>query len=311
VEQEFKNERASSLLAQKTQELSDRAKADHDLKIDIPRNSIDLQVQDRETRHPIAGVKLSVRNDWTAGESGGRGTIVSVLSNEGGTASLPPVHPGTLMISAQAPGYAELSGMRVEIGPDEVAKTIPVVLERSKESGEIRITLADGSPAAGATVYVLDNTGSLVSSTTAGDEGRARLHIIPGQHLIIRHPQGATIAREYFGESDADEITLAEPASPLKLRIVDSEGLPVPSASIVLFAGGIRLRGNELALYSGFATTGSVEGYFLVWNAPRAALKVVVRRSNDRAATDAGNFDYLAQEVPFPWGIESTIRIQN
>jgi peptidyl-prolyl cis-trans isomerase D len=32
VEQSFKNERASSLLAQKTQELSDRAKADHDLK---------------------------------------------------------------------------------------------------------------------------------------------------------------------------------------------------------------------------------------------------------------------------------------
>ena len=32
VEQEFKNERASSLLAQKTQELSDRAKVDHDLK---------------------------------------------------------------------------------------------------------------------------------------------------------------------------------------------------------------------------------------------------------------------------------------
>jgi peptidyl-prolyl cis-trans isomerase D len=32
VEQEFKNERAGSLLAQKTQELSDRAKADHDLK---------------------------------------------------------------------------------------------------------------------------------------------------------------------------------------------------------------------------------------------------------------------------------------
>ena len=32
VEQEFKNERASSLLAQKTQELSDRTKADHDLK---------------------------------------------------------------------------------------------------------------------------------------------------------------------------------------------------------------------------------------------------------------------------------------
>jgi peptidyl-prolyl cis-trans isomerase D len=32
VEQAFKTERASSLLAQKTQELSDRAKADHDLK---------------------------------------------------------------------------------------------------------------------------------------------------------------------------------------------------------------------------------------------------------------------------------------
>ena len=32
VEQEFKNERASQLLTQKTQELSDRAKADHDLK---------------------------------------------------------------------------------------------------------------------------------------------------------------------------------------------------------------------------------------------------------------------------------------
>jgi peptidyl-prolyl cis-trans isomerase D len=32
VEQEFKNERAAQLLAQKTRELSDRAKADHDLK---------------------------------------------------------------------------------------------------------------------------------------------------------------------------------------------------------------------------------------------------------------------------------------
>jgi len=32
VEQEFKNERATQLLSQKTQELSDRAKADHDLK---------------------------------------------------------------------------------------------------------------------------------------------------------------------------------------------------------------------------------------------------------------------------------------
>ena len=32
VEQQFKDERAASLLAQKTQELSDRAKADHDLK---------------------------------------------------------------------------------------------------------------------------------------------------------------------------------------------------------------------------------------------------------------------------------------
>jgi peptidyl-prolyl cis-trans isomerase D len=32
VEEEFKNERANVLLSQKTQELSDRAKADHDLK---------------------------------------------------------------------------------------------------------------------------------------------------------------------------------------------------------------------------------------------------------------------------------------
>ncbi len=32
VEEEFKNERAGQLLSQKTQELSDRAKADHDLK---------------------------------------------------------------------------------------------------------------------------------------------------------------------------------------------------------------------------------------------------------------------------------------
>jgi len=32
VEQEFKNERSTQLLTQKTQELSDRAKADHDLK---------------------------------------------------------------------------------------------------------------------------------------------------------------------------------------------------------------------------------------------------------------------------------------
>ncbi len=46
VEQEFKDERASSLLAQKTQELSDRAKADHDLKKAAKELSAEFKTSD-------------------------------------------------------------------------------------------------------------------------------------------------------------------------------------------------------------------------------------------------------------------------
>ncbi len=94
VEEEFKNERSSTLLTQKTQELSDRAKAEHDLKraakeLGATMKTSDFvlpdgQVPDVGSMTGQAAVAFTMKPGEISGpiNSGANGVVLSVLENE-------------------------------------------------------------------------------------------------------------------------------------------------------------------------------------------------------------------------------------
>jgi peptidyl-prolyl cis-trans isomerase D len=94
VEDEFKNERSSALLTQKTQELSDRAKADHDLKkaakelgATVKTSDFvlpDGQVPDIGSMSGAAAVAFAMKPGEISGpiNSGGNGAVLSVLETQ-------------------------------------------------------------------------------------------------------------------------------------------------------------------------------------------------------------------------------------
>jgi peptidyl-prolyl cis-trans isomerase D len=94
VEDEFKNERSSALLTQKTQELSDRAKADHDLKkaakelgATVKTSDFvlpDGQVPDIGSMSGAAAVAFTMKPGEISGpvNSGGNGAVLSVLETQ-------------------------------------------------------------------------------------------------------------------------------------------------------------------------------------------------------------------------------------
>jgi len=94
VEDEFKNERSGALLTQKTQELSDRAKTEHDLKraakelgATVKTSDFvlpDGQVPDIGSMTGQAAVAFSLKPGEISGpiNSGGNGAVISVLENQ-------------------------------------------------------------------------------------------------------------------------------------------------------------------------------------------------------------------------------------
>jgi peptidyl-prolyl cis-trans isomerase D len=94
VEDEFKNERSNALLTQKTQELSDRAKAEHDLKraakeLGATMKTSDFvlpdgQVPDIGSMTGQAATAFTLKPGEISGpiSSGGNGVVLSVLENQ-------------------------------------------------------------------------------------------------------------------------------------------------------------------------------------------------------------------------------------
>ena len=97
VEQEFKNERSAQLLTQKTQELSDRAKADHDLKkaakeLGATYKTSDLvlpdgQVPDISSMTGPAAVAFTLKPGEISGpiNSGDNGAVLTVMDRQAPT----------------------------------------------------------------------------------------------------------------------------------------------------------------------------------------------------------------------------------
>jgi len=158
VETEFKNERAGTLLTQKTQELSDRAKADHDLKkaakeLGASMKSSDFvlpdgQVPDIGSMGGPASTAFTLKPGDISGpiDSGNTGAVLSILDK-------------------QAPADSEFASKK-----DQIRDTL-VQNEQSELFGLFMANLRDQMEKSGKIKINEQEMKSLTKQQAAGDEG--------------------------------------------------------------------------------------------------------------------------------------------
>lgn len=135
VETEFKNERAGTLLTQKTQELSDRAKADHDLKkaakeLGAAVKTSDLvlpdgQVPDIGSMSGTASVAFSLKPGEISGpiDTGNTGVVLTVLEKQEPTEQDFAAKKDQIRDSLVQAKQSELFGLFVENVRDQMEKS--------------------------------------------------------------------------------------------------------------------------------------------------------------------------------------------
>ncbi len=158
VETEFKNERAGTLLTQKTQELSDRAKADHDLKkaakeLGATMKTSDFvkpdgQVPDIGSMAGPASAAFTLKPGDISGpiDSGNTGAVLSILDK-------------------QAPADSEFASKK-----DQIRDTL-VQNEQSELFGLFMANLRDQMEKSGKIKINEQEMKSLTKQQAAGDEG--------------------------------------------------------------------------------------------------------------------------------------------
>ena len=284
-----------------------RVPGDTHLALDIPKNALRMLVRDSATGKPVTGAKVHLRNRFESGDEA-RGTRISVETGENGEAALPPIRPGTLEIQASAAGYAK-NELERPVGKEDLKETIEIALTPLGQENSVAVLLPDGSPAAGATVMVVDAHGRFVFTSETNRDGMAVLPPDLGGTLVVKHPAAGAEAREHVpGRTPPPPIRMRPLAPPLRLTFVDEAGQPVPSAEVLVIVDGMRLSGNVLAAWSGSSSVTSTRGMWFGFTPPAAHVRIVAARSATIETIGAGAYDKQVQDVPFPWGAELVLK---
>lgn len=293
----------------------DRSKA---LDFDLPNAEMTVRVIDAVTGEGIGGASVGVRNEhWpsdelaAAADARGRGTVIATShrADERGQVRLPPPRPGKLDVYASAPGYrVPDEPLRLEVADPPPDRTVEVRLEPIDDAVSIRLSLPDGSPAAGARVARVD---SLAFATTyfsdhADAQGIVKVPMEPADGLLLlKHPAAAFGIVEWRAQRNRqDDEWIFPPAAdqPLTVRALDPAGEePVARAEISLWVGDTKLSGRAMAWLLDADGVTDRHGFWRVQGLPRSPLRVLARSRHLREEAQAGRLDSLAAEIPFPW----------
>lgn len=269
------------------------------------------RVTDAGSGEPIAGATVILRSQVAAGGAAGREPSKSVAqtaeTDVEGLALLPPPRDGELEIRAAAEGYRRMAEPVVVEVDATLDRTVDLVLEPAAPEVRLRLTLADGRPAAGAEVALVETlaAGRELAGARADRDGVARLPATSGV-VLARHPAAAFGVRRW--EVSADDIeevrwSLAAPAPrPLRLRVVDEEtGEPVPRAEVALWVEGRRLSGPVLRWLSGSRPATGRDGGWVAVNLPPGEVAVLAWAHRLWEEAGRGGLDGLAVPVAYPW----------
>lgn len=121
--------------------------------------------------------------------------------------------------------------------------------------------------------------------------------------LLVRHPAAGFLVRRFercAGAEETPEWTLPPAAGPLRLRVVDGSGSPVPWARLALTVDGGLLAGSLLRWLTG-ADAADAAGLWQGQNLPATPLAALALPAGGDGLPPVIGTGSLATEIAPPW----------
>lgn len=299
------------------------------LDFDLSDADVTVRVLDAETRLPIAGARLGVRNEYLPPSDEDGAAILDEAewqrrmwaigqkhtSDDEGVARLASPRPGRLQIHAGADGYRPLESPVVIVVPDPPQDhDLEVLLEPYAETVEVHLRLPDGAPAAGAEALRVGGGGSAAAFSGRADEaGVVRVPVEPTDGpLVLRHPGagfGIVDGSEWRGRERVEWTFPPAAALPLSLRVTDPSGEAPAPAMLTLWVDGRRLDEGLFQWLLRRPPMTDGQGLATLHGLPRVPVRVLAWAPHLREQASAGALDSLAVEVGYPWPAAVELRV--
>ena len=218
----------------------------------VPRTDYTVHVRDAQTHHGIAGARV------TAGNVADIQTAQHVTTDDSGTAILPPLRKGELIVDARAERYASREPLRMHV--DEEHHELDIELQPLQTAATLRLLLPNGVPAARAEAWAFNDAMQPLWRGTANENGQLEIpDLAANALLLVRHSNAASTIRRVSGEV----WTLEPPAEPFTF-VSDQK-----NALVSLWLDGVKLSGPPLlfATWSNALTTNR-DGVWIGRNLP-------------------------------------------
>lgn len=292
------------------------------LEFDLPDAETTVRVVDASTGEGIAGATVGVRNehrppDQLEPTAGGRGRVIATShpTDGDGEVRLPPPRPGRLEIHVDATGYRSLDEPITLDVPDPPSdQELEIALDPIGATMAVRLTLPDGSPAAGAQVAHVDSLAleQTYFSARADAAGIVEIPIEPATGLLLlKHPAATfgIVPRPQWTDRERVEWTFSPAADPLTVRVLDPAAeAPAAGAAVAVWVEERRLSARAVQWLLGARSITDENGFWTANGLPRAPVRLLAISRHRVVEAATGSLDTLADEIRFPWPTRIELR---
>ncbi len=281
---------------------------DSTLDFRIPHTDFSVRVVDEKTREGVPKAIVMVGNRYLSeasllrGEEKEKASSQRITTDEAGYGSLPPVHPGTLTLLAEAEGYLPSDTYKEEVEDSVWEKEITIDLLAIDDTIPLRVLLPTGAPAGNAEVRIqasLDN-GPPLWSGTADQQGLAQIPRNETEILVlVRHPQAGFLVRRTTGFEGQLAWSLPALGEPLSVIAKRPWSEPASWAQFALWVEGQYLAGDTLRWLSGANPGADIDGFWQAPNIPLTPIKILAWSWSSNESINGVELESLATAVPY------------
>jgi protocatechuate 3,4-dioxygenase beta subunit len=203
--------------------------AQHELDLELPLGRLQGRVLDA-TGAPLAEAQVTLEREDQVSIASFFGATVS--TDGGGSYAFDDLAPGVYTVRAQDPGGVGRNAMAIRSGVRVPADgAVEGVELRMARPGAVagRVLSAGQKPLSGATVFLRQEKGPLVSNTTTDKSGRFRFDGLPPEAFTLFARRGLLASEESppvrIREGGSGEVELVlQPGTILRVSLVDEQG---------------------------------------------------------------------------------------
>ena len=256
----------------------------------VPNTDYTVHVRDAVTHKGIAGVRVTAGSIASDPSSRELRSAQHVITDENGTAVLPPIRKGELIVDVRAERYASREPLRLTV--DDEHHELDVDLQPLTTAATLRLLLPNGTPAARAEVWAFSDAMQPLWRGASNEQGELDVpDIAANALLLVRHANAASTIRRVDGNEKT--WTLEPPAEPLTLIDKKTSG-----AMIALWLDGVKLYGPPLVFATWSSPAANPSGIWIGRNLPAKPVNVLVAPF---PAITSNTHDALAKRIDYPW----------